>query len=42
MSVIIHDSKFNKRFVYTKGAPEKIAELCTNATQPQNLLEIVD
>ena len=37
MSVIVCDTKTGKNYVFTKGAPEKITKLCTEASKPLEL-----
>lgn len=38
MSVIAKDSKTGKAYVFTKGAPEKISQLCFQETMPSDLM----
>jgi magnesium-transporting ATPase (P-type) len=36
MSVIAENSKTGKKYLFAKGAPETIINLCVNASKPTN------
>jgi cation-transporting ATPase 13A2 len=42
MTVIAHDLSCDKRFAYTKGAPEVIKTICCKKSIPQDYDKILD